>query len=217
MGLNNKMARRSNDFQLTPDQQRMAIDNINLARREAWRIQRTTGIEYSVLEGAAFLGLCKACHRYNPESGFKFSSLATPTIRGELLHWVRDRTYAMRLSHKMRENWVRGRRLLFDGKSDIEISEKIGVNLSDWQEIRSACSGPPLELKDQAMPTDPLEPEEIDFKESYREQAIDLIEEMSTKDLEVFTAYYKGDTSKPPVKQINNLRTQLKLGKFLQT
>ena len=67
------MARKSFDFKLTPEQQKMAIANINLARREAWRIQRTTGIEYSVLEGAAFLGLCKACNRYDSESGYKFS------------------------------------------------------------------------------------------------------------------------------------------------
>ena len=126
----------------------MAVNNINLARREAWRIQRTTGIEYSVLEGAAFLGLCKAVYRYDPESGYKFSSLATPTIRGELLHWVRDKTYALRLSHKMREDWIKGRKLIFEGYNDIRIAEALGISIGEWQETRSACSGPPLELKD---------------------------------------------------------------------
>lgn len=205
------MARKSFDFKLSPEQQKMAIENINLARREAWRIQRTTGIEYSVLEGAAFLGLCKACNRYDPESGYKFSSLATPTIRGELLHWVRDRTYAMRLSHKMRENWIRGRRLMFEGKGDIDVAKALDIPLSDWQEIRSACSGPPLELKDQAMPSDPLEPEEFDFKPDYRDRADDLIAMMPTKDRDTLISYYKGDSSKPPMRQINSMCSLINL------
>lgn len=209
------MARKSLDFKLSPEQQKMAMENINLARREAWRIQRTTGIEYSILEGAAFLGLCKACNRYDPDSGYKFSSLATPTIRGELLHWVRDRTYAMRLSHKMRENWIKGRRLMYDGCSDIQVADALGLSLTDWQEVRSACSGPPLELKDQAMPSDPLEPEEFDFKNDYRDKATEIIEMISEKEKESLMNYYKGDVSKAPVRQFNMMLNFLKSKKVL--
>lgn len=204
------MARKSFDFKLTPEQQQMAVDNINLARREAWRIQRTTGIEYSVLEGAAFLGLCKAVHRYDPESGYRFSSLATPTIRGELLHWVRDKTYALRLSHKMREDWIRGRRMVFDGVSDLKIAETLGISIQEWQETRSACSGPPLELKDQATPSDPLEPDEIDFKLDYRQKAKDAMDEMSDKDRQMLSSYYKGEVSKVPTRQFNAMINDLR-------
>lgn len=204
------MAKKSPNFQLTPQQQKMAAENINLARREAWRVQRTTGIEYSILEGAAFLGLCKACHRYDPESGYKFSSLATPTIRGEILHWVRDRTYAMRLSHRMRENWVKGRKLLFNGSNDIAISEELGITIEEWQETRSACSGPPLELKDQAMPSDPLEPEEMDFKIDYRDKAKEIVESLSEKDYNTMISYYRGDLSKPPIRQFGSMVSDIK-------
>ena len=209
------MARKSLDFQLTPEQQKMALDNINLARREAWRVQRTTGIDYSVLEGAAFLGLCKACHRFNPESGYKFSSLATPTIRGELLHWVRDRTYAMRLSHKMRENWIRGRKLMYEGKSDIYISEQLNISLQEWQETRSACSGPPLELKDQAMPSDPLEPEEIDLTEKYINIAKDIIDELNEGDTNALIAYFTGHNNRATHRMINTIFDSLKDKKIL--
>lgn len=209
------MARKSFDFKLTPEQQQMAVDNINLARREAWRVQRTTGIEYSVLEGAAFLGLCKAVHRYDPESGYKFSSLATPTIRGELLHWVRDKTYALRLSHKMREDWIKGRKMIFDGVSDIKIAQELGISLQDWQETRSACSGPPLELKDQATPSDPLEPDEIDFKLDYREKAGNILDNISDKEKQMLAAYYKGETSKAPVRQFNSMIADLRERKVM--
>lgn len=199
------MARKSLDFQLSPEQQKMAADNINLARREAWRIQRTTGIDYCTLEGAAFLGLCKACYRYDPESGYKFSSLATPTIRGELLHWVRDRTYAMRLSHKMRENWIKGRKMLYAGSSDIEVAQELGMSLQEWQETRSACSGPPLELKDQSMPTEPLEADEIDFKQIYRQKATEILDSLSEDDKQFLDDYLNSQGIKPPVRKFQAL------------
>lgn len=165
------MARKSRQFKLSKEQQKLAADNINLARREAWKLQRTTDIDYDTLEGAALEGLCKAAYRYDPASGFKFSSLAVPTIRGELLHWIRDRTYAMRLTHRMRETWIKGRKLLYRGMADDEVANTLSIEISEWQEIKSVCSGPPLELNDQAKPTDSLEPDEIDFHSIYLRQA----------------------------------------------
>jgi RNA polymerase sigma-B factor len=177
------MARKPAKFQLDKAQQSLAAENLNLARREAWRIQRSTGIDYHTLESVAFEGLCKAAYRYDasrphPVTGksMKFSSLAIPTIRGELLHWVRDRTYSMRLSHKMRERWVKGRKLLYRGSTDIEIAANLGIKLEEWQEVRKVCSGPPLELKDQATPTEALEPSELDFAAMYLDQAENAIQ-----------------------------------------
>lgn len=176
------VARKPSKFKLSKEQQKLAADNLNLARREAWRIQRTTGIEYQTLESVAFEGLCKAAFRYDasrphPVTGkaMRFSSLAVPTIRGELLHWVRDKTYAMRLSHKMREHWIKGRKYLHAGASDVEIAAHLGILLDEWLEVRGVCSGPPLELKDQATPTEPLEPTEIDFAQDYLEAAEALV------------------------------------------
>ena len=162
----------------------LATDNLNLARREAWRIQRSTGIDYHTLESVAFEGLCKAAHRYDPDrphpitgKSMKFSSLAVPTIRGELLHWVRDRTYAVRLSHKMRERWVKGRKLLYRGSSDLEVDAALEITKEERLDVRKVCSCPPLELKDQANPTEPLEPSEIDFAKMY----LDIAEEAVAK------------------------------------
>lgn len=177
----------------------MAADNLNLARREAWRIQRQTGIDYHTLESVAFEGLCKAAYRYDasrphPVTGksMKFSSLATPTIRGELLHWVRDRTYSMRLSHKMRERWVKGRKLLYRGISDIEIAKELEITLEEWQEVRKVCSGPPLELKDQAAPTEALTPSEIDFAGMYIGLAEDAMDRMVGQILDRLELYLSG-------------------------
>jgi DNA-directed RNA polymerase specialized sigma subunit len=209
------MARKPAKFQLNTEQQKLAADNLNLARREAWRIQRSTGIDYHTLESVAFEGLCKAAYRYDasrphPVTGksMKFSSLAIPTIRGELLHWVRDRTYSMRLSHKMRERWVKGRKLLYRGATDIEIAANLGILLEEWQEVRKVCSGPPLELKDQATPTEPLEPSEVDFASMYLEQASNAMNELQG-DLQDYLGqielYLNGNGSRVPKAAVDAL------------
>lgn len=208
------MARKPQKFELSESQQKMAVDNLNLARREAWRIQRSTGIDYHTLESVAFEGLCKAAYRYDPDrphpatgKSMRFSSLAVPTIRGELLHWVRDKTYAVRLSHKMRERWVKGRKLLYRGSTDIEIAKELGITREEWQEVRKVCSGPPLELKEQAKPTEPLEAGEIDFGGMYLQLASEAIGTLrehagTINNLEI---YLSGIGAKVPVEAVDEL------------
>jgi RNA polymerase sigma-B factor len=209
------VARKPAKFQLSKEQQKLAAANLNLARREAWRIQRSTGIEYHTLESVAFEGLCKAAYRYDAErphpvtgKAMKFSSLAVPTIRGELLHWVRDRTYSMRLSHKMREHWVKGRKLLYAGATDIEVAAQLCIDLEEWQEVRKVCSGPPLELKDQATPTEPLEPNEVDFAGIYlraAEKALADVSETRQRLLGEVEVYLSGAGSRIPRQAIDAL------------
>lgn len=208
------MARRPAKFEMSKEQQLLASENLNLARREAWRLQRTTGIEYHTLESVAFEGLCKAAYRYDaskphPVTGksMKFSSLAIPTIRGELLHWVRDRTYALRLSHKMRERWVKGRKLLYRGSTDIEIAKELGIDRQEWQEIRKVCSGPPLELKEQAKPTEALEASEIDFGAMYLELAKTAIDRLDdhTETLGQLEVYLDGTGDRLPTEAVDKM------------
>jgi RNA polymerase sigma-B factor len=209
------VARKQAKIKLNKQQQDLAADNLNLARREAWRIQRSTGIDYQTLESVAFEGLCKAAYRYDPTmphpvtgKSMKFSSLATPTIRGELLHWVRDRTYAVRLTHKMRERWVKGRKLQYAGQSDIEIAKALDIELTEWLEVRKVCSGPPLELKEQAAPTVSLEPEEVNFAKLYLEEAEAALlkayedyPEMASQ----FVSYMDGIGNRPPVAAVDRI------------
>jgi RNA polymerase sigma-B factor len=157
------MSVRPLGFQLTPDQAQMAADNLNLARREAWRFQRRTDMPYDDLESVAFIGLMKACHRFDASMGWKFSTYSVPKIRGELLHYARDSSFLLRLSHRMRENWVKGRRLLDRGGTDIEIAKELKLSMEEWLDTRQACSGAPLELKDTVAAADKqLEPKEDD-------------------------------------------------------
>jgi RNA polymerase sigma-B factor len=172
------MARNSKPVALKPAQQALAAANLNLARDIAWRYQRSTNIAFEVLQSAAFEGLCQAASRYDPEMissrtgrTVKFSSLAVPYIRGAILHYIRDRTYSMKLTHKMRESWSKGRKLINQGMTDLQIAAALEIDITEWQDAKSACSGPPLELKDQATPTEAMEPEEVDSLAVFREEA----------------------------------------------
>lgn len=192
------------DKPLTEEQSELAGTNINLAREIAWRYQRSTDIEYSLLESAAFEGLCQAAARFDPErlsertgKTMKFSSLAVPYIRGSILHYIRDRTYSMRLSHRMRELWVKGRKLVGEGRSDKAIAEALGIAVEEWQDVVSACSGPPLDLKDHAVPTQPLEPEEDTDLSSYREEAESVLSLMSPVLRREFSRYCTGRLREP--------------------
>lgn len=163
----------------------LAEQNLNLARSISWKYHRSTNIEYLILESAAFEGLCQAAAKYNPElinertgKTMKFSSLAVPYIRGSILHYIRDKTYSMRLTHKMREVWSKGRKFMNKGATDIEISEELGIPLKEWQDAKSACSGPPLELKDQATPCEAPDIIETDNLTVFRLEAEERLEKI---------------------------------------
>jgi DNA-directed RNA polymerase specialized sigma subunit len=207
------MAKRNNPVRLSDAQQILAATNLNLARNIAWKYHRSTNIEYSILEGAAFEGLCQAAGRYDPEllneatgTPMKFSSLAVPYIRGSILHYIRDRTYAVRLTHRMRELWVKGRKMLLRGDGDIVIAEALEITLQEWQDVKSACSGPPLELKDQATPTAALEADEVDQLTPFREEAAELLGKLSDQYKQRLTKFVLSRSVDPPPALIKELR-----------
>lgn len=136
------------DFKLTKEQAAFAAEHVRLAYHEAHRFARRTGINYEDLVGAAHIGLAKGAHRFDPAMGYKPSTYLVSLIRGELLHYCRDKTYLLRISHRMRELWMRGRKLIPFGHSDLKIAEELKVELSEWLECRHVCSGPPVPLND---------------------------------------------------------------------
>ena len=182
-------------FQLTKQQADKAAENLNLARREAWRFHRRCDgkLDYNDLEAVAFLGLMKACHKFEEQRGWKFSTYAVPKIRGELLHFVRDHSYLLRLSHRMRETWCKGRKLLDRGSSDQEVADALEIDLAEWLDTRSACSGAPLELRDTVADKNQLQAKEDD-RLTRLETAIDKawsrLDESQTKNL---SAHFRFD------------------------
>lgn len=137
------------DFKLSDEQRAFAAEHVRLAYSEAHRFSRRTGIPYEDLVGAAHIGLAKGAHRWDASRGYKPSTYLVSLIRGELLHFARDKTYLLRISHRMRELWMKGRKHLPFGRSDQFIADELNVELAEWLECRHVCSGPPLQLNEQ--------------------------------------------------------------------
>ena len=55
-------------------------------------------------------------------------------------------------------------------------------------------------MKDQAVPSSPLEPDELDFKVDFRLLADEIIEKFLEREKNALTSYFKGSTSKPPIR-----------------
>jgi len=148
-------------FTLTPEQSRFSAQHVRLAYREAHKMSERTGIPYDELQGPALIGLCKGASTFDASRGWQPSSYLCPKIRGELLHFIRDKTYLLRIPHKVRELWMTGRRHLPYGRSDAWIARECGVELEVWLDCRAICSGPPVELN-EAVQGQPAAVEQVD-------------------------------------------------------
>ena len=125
-----------------------AMAHLNLARRQAHAFSRRTAVSFDDLIGPAYEGLCKAAMGFDPKRGWRASSYVIPKVNGELLHYLRDTRYLLRISHRLRELWQRSKRYRHLALTDQEIADRCGVELAEWLECRRACGQPPLPLAD---------------------------------------------------------------------
>ena len=127
----------------------LVAQNLDLARKQASNFHRRTGQPYDDLEAIAYLGLIRGCRRYdpsriNPASGkpYAISTVAVPFITGEIMHWFRDRGYAINFPYKWREQWGKVRRLMADPDlSAQDVVEQSGLTMAEIREMTTAMTG----------------------------------------------------------------------------
>ena len=73
----------------------LIVAHLPLARRLALRYSRAPHCADDLVQVAS-VGLIKAADRWDPGRGLAFSTYAVPTILGELRHYCRDLTWAIR-------------------------------------------------------------------------------------------------------------------------
>lgn len=131
--------------------------NMGLVRKVAHRLAHQCAEPYEDLEQCGFLGLITAIERFDPTQGFAFSSFAVPYIRGEILHFLRDRANPVRIPRRWQQlnrDGAKQRQILRlelgRQPSEAEIAEALDVTLEEWRSVKLASSNRnPLSLNAQ--------------------------------------------------------------------
>jgi RNA polymerase sigma-B factor len=97
-----RLLRRYARWRRPEDLEELVLSYRPLARTLARRYATTAAVRED-LEQAAFEGLIKAIHRFEPERGAAFASFAVPTILGELRRYLRDTAWPAHVPRSLQE------------------------------------------------------------------------------------------------------------------
>ena len=128
--------------------------NTGLVKKIANRVSQQCPEPYEDLVQMGYLGLIRAIERYNPHQGAAFSSFAVPFIRGEMLHFLRDKGNVVKIPRRWQELQQEGQRIskklhvtLGRMPKDPEIAEALKISLEEWQNSKAATQNrSPLSL-----------------------------------------------------------------------
>ena len=128
--------------------------NAGLVRKVAHRISHQCAEPYEDLEQIGYFGLIRAIERFDPSQGCAFSSFAIPYIRGEMLHFLRDKSSIVKVPRRWQELYNEGEKLRKDlvvqlGRTpkDSEIAQALKVSVQEWRESQLAAQNrQPLSL-----------------------------------------------------------------------
>ncbi|MEO1210020.1 MAG: RNA polymerase sigma factor SigF [Cyanobacteria bacterium J06638_20] len=136
--------------------------NMGLVRKIAHRISHQCVEPYEDLEQIGYLGLINAIERFKPDQGCAFSSFAVPYIRGEILHFLRDRGSAVKVPRRWQDLQKEGQRVrmrltreLGFPPNEQQVAEALGISLLEWSEVSIAIKNRlPLSLDATVQQTD---------------------------------------------------------------
>jgi RNA polymerase sigma-B factor len=120
--------------------------NIGLVRKEVHHWINQCAENYEDLLQVGCIGLIRAIERFDMSRGHAFSSFAVPYIRGEIQHYLRDKSPSLRVPRQwldlerqasalIQELQVQLRRPPTDG----EIASRLQISEDEWREIKLAC------------------------------------------------------------------------------
>lgn len=120
--------------------------NFGLVRREAHHWINQCAESYEDLLQVGSIGLIRAIERFDVAKGHAFSSFAIPYIRGEIQHYLRDKSPSVRIPRRwqalQRKAITVVRELQVElGRppGDAEIAVALEISLDEWHEIKLAC------------------------------------------------------------------------------
>lgn len=119
--------------------------NFGLVRKEAHHWTHQCNESYDDLLQVGCIGLIRAIERFEVTKGHAFSSFAIPYIRGEIQHYLRDKSTSVRIPRRWLElrqqalKVTREFRKIYNRQpNDSEIAQALEITLSEWQDIKLA-------------------------------------------------------------------------------
>lgn len=116
-----------------------------LVRKIAHQFTNQCTEPYEDLEQIGYFGLIRAIERFNPSQGYAFSSFAVPYIRGEILHFLRDRSSVVKIPRRWQELYNEGQRVrkeltvtLGRCPKDTEIARQLQISVQEWRDTQLA-------------------------------------------------------------------------------
>jgi RNA polymerase sigma-B factor len=119
--------------------------NIGLVRREAYHWLQQSTETFDDLMQVGSLGLIRAIERFDLSRGYAFSSFAIPYIRGEIQHYLRDKSASMRIPRRWQSLQGQSARVIRQLQAelgrfprDAEIAEALEISEAEWQDVKLA-------------------------------------------------------------------------------
>jgi RNA polymerase sigma-B factor len=117
-----------------------------LVRKIAHHFSHQCTEPYEDLEQIGYFGLIRAIERFNPKQGYAFSSFAVPYIRGEIMHFLRDRSGLVKIPRRWQEVYNQGQKTrreltitLGRCPTDIELAHQLNVSIQEWYDSQLAA------------------------------------------------------------------------------
>jgi RNA polymerase sigma-B factor len=121
---------------------RLVEMNLGLVRKEAHHWKHQCQEHYDDLMQIGCIGLIQAIERFDISRGLAFSSFAMPYIRGEIQHYLRDKSPTVRiprrwsaLLHRSKKVIAHLRQELGRSPSEAEVRDAMGLSADEWQEF----------------------------------------------------------------------------------
>ncbi|MDB9460173.1 RNA polymerase sigma factor SigF [Dolichospermum circinale CS-545/17] len=119
--------------------------NFGLVRKEAYYWVNQCHESYEDLLQVGSIGLIKAIEKFELSLGNAFSSYAMPYIRGEIQHYLRDKSVTLKIPRhwlEIQQKAVAVCRSVSEEyhrqPTDQELAAALKISLSEWQEIKLA-------------------------------------------------------------------------------
>ncbi len=120
--------------------------NIGLVRREAYHWKNQCQESFEDLMQVGSLGLINAIERFDVSKGNAFSSFAVPYIKGEIQHYLRDKSPTVRMPRAWLTTYNQGCKIIRNKRAETgrepssqEIANELGITVSEWYDIKLAC------------------------------------------------------------------------------